>query len=118
MKNPRYANSEGGVTIEQDDGTLLYLDAVCPQKALYARIIGGEFGEVAAYLPEQSEAEEKAAEIRLRRDGLLAACDWTQLPDVPTETTQAWESYRQALRDITDQQLFPDAVTWPHRPKV
>lgn len=52
---------------------------------------------------------------RARRNALLLACDWTQLPDVPATTQQAWISYRQALRNITAQ---PDQanVTWPVAP--
>lgn len=53
--------------------------------------------------------------IRRMRDVLLAACDWTQLPDVPSETRAKWTGYRQALRDVTSQ---PDLtnVIWPTPP--
>ena len=37
--------------------------------------------------------------MRSIRDGLLAASDWTQLPDAPVDKT-AWATYRQALRDF------------------
>lgn len=40
---------------------------------------------------------------RTRRNALLTASDWTQLPDVPLATKDAWAVYRQALRDITNQ---------------
>jgi hypothetical protein len=52
---------------------------------------------------------------RALRSVLLAACDWTQLPDVPEATKTAWQPYRQALRDITTQ---PDqrAIVWPIAP--
>lgn len=51
--------------------------------------------------------------VRVLRDTLLAQCDWTQLPDVPLETKTAWATYRQALRDITNQPGFPDVIEWP-----
>lgn len=51
-----------------------------------------------------------------RRAELLAASDWTQLPDVPLATKQAWADYRQALRDITDQSGYPLEITWPTPP--
>jgi hypothetical protein len=58
------------------------------------------------------------ATVRSARDRLIAASDWTQLPDAPLTTTQkaAWKTYRQALRDVTAQAGFPDNVTWPKVP--
>ena len=57
------------------------------------------------------------AEItRLQRYELLAKSDWTQLPDVPLATKEAWAAYRQALRDITEQPGFPFDVVWPQPP--
>lgn len=43
-----------------------------------------------------------AQALRDERDSLLAASDWTQLPDVElnVEQVQAWTDYRQALRDL------------------
>jgi hypothetical protein len=54
--------------------------------------------------------------IRSRRDQLLAASDWTQLPDVPITTREAWAVYRQALRDLTKQPGFPNNIQWPDEP--
>lgn len=57
------------------------------------------------------------AEVRRRRDELLAACDWRILPDAPTPEAEraAWLAYRQALRDIT-QQDDPLGIVWPDPP--
>ena len=55
--------------------------------------------------------------VRAKRQSLLTASDWTQLPDVPLETKAAWAVTRQALRDITDQTGFPFDVVWPESPK-
>lgn len=51
-------------------------------------------------------------DLRIRRDGLLFGCDWTQLPDAPLTAAQkaAWRSYRQALRDL------PETGEWPIPP--
>jgi hypothetical protein len=54
------------------------------------------------------------AVIRAERNTLLAACDWTQLPDASADAA-AWATYRQALRDITDQPN-PFAIIWPVKP--
>lgn len=51
-----------------------------------------------------------------KRNRLLAASDWTQLPDVPLATKEVWATYRQALRDITDQPGYPLEVVWPVAP--
>lgn len=54
--------------------------------------------------------------VRAKRDRLIAATDWTQLPDVPLATKEAWANYRQALRDVT---LQPDPfnIVWPTAPQ-
>jgi hypothetical protein len=64
------------------------------------------------------EIEQQWYGIRADRNGRLAACDWTQLPDAPLTNVQTseWATYRQALRDITDT-ADPFAVVWPDAPK-
>ena len=54
--------------------------------------------------------------VRQQRSQLLAQSDWTQLPDVPLATKEAWAVYRQALRDITEQPGYPLDVVWPSPP--
>lgn len=60
-----------------------------------------------------AERAKKEAEIRSHRTMLLKESDWTQGKDIPDEISQPWAAYRQALRDITEQEGFPDSVTWP-----
>lgn len=55
--------------------------------------------------------------VNEKRKNLLQQSDWTQLPDVPLETKQAWATYRQALRDITAQEGYPFDVIWPVPPQ-
>lgn len=57
----------------------------------------------------------KASSIRARRDKLLSASDWKALSD--TTLTPEWAAYRQALRDITDQDGFPYDIVWPEKPE-
>lgn len=54
--------------------------------------------------------------IRKKRNLLLAETDWTQLPDVPLVTKEAWATYRQALRDVT-LQPNPFNIVWPQPPQ-
>ena len=53
--------------------------------------------------------------IREIRNQLLTECDWTQLSDIPTEIKNIWSSYRQDLRDITNQ-TNPFNIIWPVKP--
>ena len=59
-------------------------------------------------------------EARAHRDKLLAETDWTQVLDAPidAETREAYRAYRQALRDIPEQDGFPESITWPELPSV
>lgn len=58
--------------------------------------------------------EEKAEEVRAERNKLLAETDHYGLSD--QTMTSDMTTYRQALRDITDQDGFPESVTWPTKP--
>jgi hypothetical protein len=49
--------------------------------------------------------------IRAERNKLLVESDWTQLPDASADAA-AWATYRQALRDITEQ-ANPFNIVWP-----
>ncbi len=60
-------------------------------------------------------AEQVAEDVRGQRDSLLTASDWTQLPD-STADTAAWAAYRQALRDVPQQAVFPESIEWPVAP--
>lgn len=64
------------------------------------------------------EVAETADEIRARRDRLLAATDWAVLPDSPldAQSLEAVKTYRQALRDVPQQDGFPGTITWPEIP--
>lgn len=74
--------------------------------------------EAAQLLAEHAASQ--AAAVRLQRDRLLAACDWTQLPDVQANHSPAlraaWLSYRQSLRSVPEQPGFPADITWPNLP--
>lgn len=75
---------------------------------------------VAQFDGKWGEKVPTSKDVRNRRDELLRACDWTQMPDAPLddEARSVWTVYRQALRDVPQQAGFPEAVTWPHKPEV
>ena len=68
---------------------------------------------------EETQAwdDSMASSNRGKRDGLLAQSDWTQVADAPVDTT-AWATYRQALRDITAHDNWPNLQEedWPVKP--
>jgi hypothetical protein len=59
--------------------------------------------------------QELSDEVKLKRNKLLQASDWTQLPDAPVDKL-AWQVYRQKLRDIPKQPDYPVKVDWPETP--
>jgi len=70
--------------------------------------------ELSAEERQQIEANQ-ASSVRTERNQRLADSDWTQLPDAPVNA-QEWASYRQVLRDITEQAGFPWEISWPEPP--
>lgn len=67
---------------------------------------------------ETQKTEQQKQDVRDRRNYLLRMSDWTQLGDAPLtqSLTLEWQTYRQALRDITAQVGFPWTITWPTEP--
>ena len=65
-------------------------------------------------LPGKTEID--LQNLRNERNRLLVESDWTQLPDVPEATKNAWQTYRQELRDITKTYQSLDTVVWPTKP--
>jgi hypothetical protein len=57
----------------------------------------------------------QATVVRKQRDEKLAETDWRYRRD--QTTTQAWDDYCQALRDVPSQSGFPWEVTWPTKPE-
>ena len=73
--------------------------------------------EMEAEKAEQSD-EIAAAAVREKRDQLIAETDFLMMPDYPlsSEGRQAVQAYRQALRDVPQQEGFPFGVHWPEKP--
>ena len=61
------------------------------------------------------DVSEPLAELRAERNAKLAETDWMANSDVTM--SDAWRTYRQALRDITDSATSLDDVTWPTKPE-
>ena len=61
-----------------------------------------------------SEPARKWSAIRAERDQLLAASDWMANSDVTM--SEAWTTYRQALRNLPSTQADPDDIVFPEEP--
>lgn len=59
----------------------------------------------------------KIDELRNKRNQLLTATDWTQAADVPQAIKDKYAAYRQALRDVPQQEGFPENIVWPTPPQ-
>jgi len=63
----------------------------------------------------EAGADDRAAiQVREERDAKLTACDWMANSDVTI--SDAWRTYRAALRDVPAQAGFPNSITWPTEP--
>lgn len=79
----------------------------------------------AAAIAAAEAARDYWAELRSFRDNRLFICDWTQLPNAPLteQQKQAWEVYRQELRDLPENITDPKPLvldenhpSWPVPP--
>ena len=71
-------------------------------------------GNVVEYDNDAAVAEGNLIALRSERDRLIAATDWWASSDLTMASAQT--TYRQALRDITDNATSLDDVTWPTKP--
>ena len=113
-----YANEEEIVT---EDGSHYlydrYVVEVINRPQLAAYISGNLDGWIAA--AAEKEYEEVAAAARAARNALIAATDYLFESDYPiTKAKKAeWAAYRQALRDVPEQEGFPYEINWPVKPQ-
>jgi hypothetical protein len=95
------------------------------------KLVNGQVVPLSAEEIAQRQAEETAwnngafdraiADLRSKRDRLLASCDYTVLQDSTYTDAQVaeWVTYRQALRDITNGLTTVadvEAVVFPTKP--
>lgn len=80
---------------------------------------------VQKYIVEKASDEEiaqketvAASDARLIRDKLLTKSDWVVIKSLENNQPLSfeWATYRQQLRDLTNQVGFPFSITWPSAP--
>lgn len=101
------------------------LDALRPKAKWALTSDGLDWQDEEQTQPTQAEIDAMVAELtageplkqlRSQRNRLLQACDWTQGVDVPDSIKLPYQTYRQALRDITNTYSSLDDVVWPDKP--
>lgn len=96
---------------QKKDGTIIYLDGQTPPSE----------EQIQAKLAELNAAEPMRL-LRQQRNQFLAQTDWRMVSDYPGSNQTEWQTYRQALRDITTQSPSLDSngsltgITWPTPP--
>ncbi len=113
---------QGNVALSESD----YAEKVAPFAALWeaekARLEAEAEAAEAARLAEYTSEAARAARIREERDRRLARTDYLVAVDYPisSEKLELVKTYRQALRDIPQQEGFPwsgeiddPAIPWP-----
>ena len=65
---------------------------------------------------EQERLDGLSEQAKAKRDRLLAETDYMMMPDYPMDDREAMKAYRQALRDITKQDGFPEKAIFPDMP--
>ncbi len=70
----------------------------------------------ALYAQDKLDLSAKLMEVlRNKRDRLLSETDYLTLSDT-TEMSDAWKTYRQALRDLPANTTDPENPPWPTKP--
>lgn len=117
-----YSPSTGGFYLSDMHAGLIPADAKEITREQHQELMAGQSAGKSIYAGANGSPELIDAipppltveQIRARRDALLAASDWTQLPDSPLSKSKKseWASYRQALRDM----MKSVDVEWPVAP--
>jgi len=103
-------------SIVKQDGAFIADGVIFP-----ISVIGdGTIEEWTDALPVGEPLPEHYQKARAIRDSLIAESDWRVIRATETGVpiSQEWIDYRQALRDISNQEGFPKEVTWPTEPEV
>ncbi len=101
--NPDAPAGEKVQAVDEATGEILYKAVPCTQ-AEKDKLQGWKDGAAAREMER----------IRNHRDNLLTETDWMALGDVTM--SDAWKTYRQALRDIPASNTIYEDVTWPTKP--
>ena len=110
-------------TITPHDEEMRELIRRFAQEEGYREKRGEDLSWSAEKIPEKTEAEkreEAEKSVRAKRDSLISETDYLLASDYPisAEDLEAVKVYRQALRDVPQQEGFPFDVVWPDLPVI
>jgi hypothetical protein len=132
-----YAKSTGGFYASDINGDHIPSDAVEITADEHSTLLAGQSagklmtadksGHPVLTDPPPSTPEMLAAQMRARRDALIANTDWLVMrhrdvidaggkTSLNSNQLKALLAYRQALRDVPQQAGFPDDIQWPNPP--
>lgn len=115
-KNPKWANRAKTmiflmVKFEEFENELFFAanpnDSEAHGRDLFNRAFNGEFGEIEDFSAELPTQEYVIEMVKAERDRILLSSDWSQLSDVPQQIKDSYITYRQALRDLPQNPMFP-----------
>lgn len=108
-------NNLDGIVINDTD-IIIESDIQIDYSKIY-KLVDGSIVTEDYVMPQELITGAKWEDVRTERNKLLTETDWTQLPDIPTEVKESWQTYRQALRDIPSTYSSPENVVWPTKPQ-
>jgi hypothetical protein len=108
LESIKYSDAAKTTISAVRDGVTLYIP-VYAGNTDYDTIVAEKL-TIAAYTPPAITW----ADIRSKRDGLLAETDWWAVSDRAMSAAEA--AYRQALRDVPQTFSSPADVVWPTKP--
>lgn len=101
--------------------TQLRNELLTDQKYIKQELVDGwwELTKIPEPTAEEIQAQ-IARDARSKRDYLISQTDYLLQPDYPISAEQLEEvkAYRQALRDVSEQDGFPETIVWPEMPTV
>jgi hypothetical protein len=112
LESIKYSDAAKTTISAVRDGVTLYIP-VYAGNTDYDTIVAEKL-TIAAYTPPAITW----ADIRSKRDGLLAETDWVvvKAQEVGEAVPAAWVTYRQALRDLPANTADPTKIVFPDAP--
>jgi hypothetical protein len=108
MENLRYGDEDNTSILAEVNGATISIPVYSGNRH-YDEIVEQGLA-IAAYTPPAITW----ADIRSKRDSLLAATDWWAVSDRAMSLDET--NYRQALRDLPQTFANPEDVVWPAKP--
>lgn len=109
----------------EEYGIYIVVETDPPEHDSWSQYVSGEppiktnEGVIQQWSVKDYSDEVLSQKARDERSYLLMQSDWLSLKaqEQGVDLDASWVTYRQALRDITDQEGFPRTIVWPTAPE-